>query len=178
MPIDVWKAWPARTARDSRSSASGNCSSNRFSRFVRRFITNPIGSMAPMQAATGAAYGRATNTAVSSPTTADEITVTSIRPLGVVCTPDCSISRERPDPCRDSFTNLSTTGIGPSTIFWRTELSTTSPVESVNETSFRRRSSSRCAIMPGRAVMAKYEPTISATTNRKTISARPISGSP
>ena len=28
MPIAVWNAWPARSARDSRSSASGNCSSN------------------------------------------------------------------------------------------------------------------------------------------------------
>ena len=57
----------------------------------------PIGSRAPMHAATGAAYGRVTNTAVSSPTTAAEMSVTSISPLGVVCTPDCSISFDRPD---------------------------------------------------------------------------------
>ena len=42
-------------------------------------------------------------------------------PLGVVWTPDCSISFDSPDPCFESFTNLSRTGIGPSTILRRTD---------------------------------------------------------
>ena len=48
MPIAVWNAWPARMARDSRSSASGNCSSNRLQPLRARGASGrAIGSAAP-----------------------------------------------------------------------------------------------------------------------------------
>ena len=85
MPIAVVNAWPALMARDSMSSASGNCSSNRRSRTVRFRISTRNGTDAPAQEAGQHAPAARASTAASANAVggaeASEVSSTVLTPI-------------------------------------------------------------------------------------------------
>jgi hypothetical protein len=113
MPIAVAKACPARMARESRSSASGNCSSNRFRRRARRWRSTASGRQAPSTAATIGAPMNGTSThevtAHASPHRIEAITTA----LALTRLPDCDRRLAIRPPCRVRPSRRSSEGRAP-----------------------------------------------------------------
>ncbi|MNC85485.1 hypothetical protein D3C83_10850 [compost metagenome] len=114
IPIAVWNACPARMARDSRSSASGNCSSNRRMRRERLCASQANGMATPTSAAGMATRTmRVTMSAITTATMPETRLIPTTAP-GVVVTPDCSMRRVRRGPACVRAIRCSTIGSGPS----------------------------------------------------------------
>jgi len=154
MPIAVWNAWPARIARDRRSSASGNCSSNRFNRFPFLCTRNRVGSADASPATTGAAKNGVTNTRVSRNATRANRMLISTMALGVVFTPERSISLARFDPALDFASIRSISGSGPAVEVLTTVESPGNAPPGIIATSCRRWFKRRAASTPGSDVAA------------------------